>query len=114
MPAGWTIQQITHCSETLACSDSLPVNSTASALGEADLISSATIARQVGKTAVATMVTAATLAAQPAVTYPQALTATAVASTATIATVHVTPVVPGTDAQDVAALVAAVAGGVGE
>jgi len=50
MPAGWTIQQITHCSAGLACSDSLVNRSSASALGEADLTTTATISRRVGKT----------------------------------------------------------------
>jgi hypothetical protein len=116
MPAGWTIGQITHCSASLACSDSLPVHSSpATALGEADLTSSATISRQVGKTATATSTTSATLTAQPTVSRPQSLTATAVTSTATIAATVIPYLPPGAGAdQGIGQLIAAVAGGVGE
>jgi hypothetical protein len=114
MPAGWTIQQITHCSASLACSDSLPVNSTASAIGEADLTSSATIGRQIGKAVTATTATTATLTAQPTVTRPQSLTAT-VTSSATLTATYIPYAPPGAGAdQGIGQLIAAVAGGVGE
>jgi hypothetical protein len=112
VPAGWTIQQITHCSESLACSDSLVNRSSATALGEADLTTTATIAKQVAKTVTATITTTAALVRQKIGIYPQALTAT-VTTSATIATVKVTPVTLGRDQQDVAVLVAAVGGGIG-
>jgi hypothetical protein len=115
MPAGWTIGQITHCSASLACSDSLPVHSSpATAVGEADLTSSATISRQVGKGAIATTATSATLAAQPTVTHPQSVTAT-VTSSATMTATAIPYVPPGAGAdQGIGQLIAAVAGGVGE
>jgi len=56
VPAGWTIQQITHCSVGLACSNSLVNRSSASALGEADPTTAATIVKQARKTAQATAV----------------------------------------------------------
>ena len=66
MPAGWTIGQITHCSSSLLCSDSLPVHSSpATAVGEADPTTSASIARQAGKSVTTTAVaSAATIARQ--------------------------------------------------
>jgi hypothetical protein len=80
MPAGWTIQQITHCSASLACSDSLANHSSAAAVGEADLTSVATIVKQARKTTQATaIVSTATITRQAAKT----ATATA-ATTATI------------------------------
>ena len=112
MPAGWTIQQITHCSASLACSDTLVNHSNAAATGEADLTSVATIVKQTAKSTAATVTTAATVATQKISIYPLAPTATVV-TTATIATVKVSPVIPGRDAQAVAELVAAVGGGVG-
>ena len=133
MPAGWTIQQITHCSASLPCSDSLVVRSNAAAAGEADVAtaaaivkqiakkvtsalvaSSATLApRQAGKVFAATVTTAASLVTQKLSIYPQAMTAATTVTTATLGTVKVTPVVPGRDAQPVGELVAAVSGGVG-
>jgi hypothetical protein len=111
VPAGWTIQQITHCSATLACSDSLPNNSTAAAVGEADPTTAAQITRQVARTATATVATSATVATVKAKT--QALTATAVATTATVAAVKVPYVPAGVGDQGIGQLVAAVAGGIG-
>jgi|SRR5215831_379590 len=66
MPAGWTIGQITHCSSSLLCSDSLPVHSSpATAVGEADPTTSASIGKQAGKTLTTTAVaSAATIARQ--------------------------------------------------
>src|SRR5215831_10800420 len=99
MPAGWTIGQITHCSASLACSDSLPVHSSpATAVGEADLASTAMVGKQVGKAATATaVVTSATVTRQvgKALTVVGASAATirrqvgklAAATTATTATV---------------------------
>ena len=114
MPAGWAITQITHCSASLACSDSLPVNSTASAIGEADPTTSASISRQIGKSATAAAATTATLATQAIVTHPQSLTAT-VTSTATMTVTYIPYIPPGAGAdQGIGQLIAAVAGGVGE
>ena len=114
MPAGWTIQQITHCSASLACSDSLANHSNAAAVGEADLGTTATIVKQAGTTLTTSAVTsAATVATQKITIYHPALTATTVVTSATIDTVKVTPVVPGRDAQPVGELVAMVGGGVG-
>jgi len=112
MPAGWTVQQITHCSASLACSDTLVNHSSAAATGEADLTSTATIVKQAAKTTAATVTTTATVATQKIGIYPQALAAT-VTTTATLAATKISPVVPGTDMQEIGELVAAVGGGVG-
>ena len=66
-PAGWTIQQITHCSASLLCSDSLPNCSIATALGEADPTIAASIVKQARKTTQAPAVaTTATISRQAA------------------------------------------------
>jgi aspartyl aminopeptidase len=111
VPAGWTIQQITHCSASLPNSDSLVNHSSAAALGEADLTSTAAISRRVGKsfttTTVASAATIATIKAKTA-------TASATVTTgATIGAVRVAAPTVSTGTQDIAALVAAIAGGVG-
>jgi hypothetical protein len=66
MAAGWTIQQITHCSASLVCSDTLANHSSpATALGEADPTTSATISKQAGRALTsAAVATAATLQRQ--------------------------------------------------
>ena len=68
------------------------------------------------KTLTASVSSAATLAAtyiRNPVTTARALTAVALVTTASLNAVKVTPVIPGSDQQDVSALVAAVGGGVG-
>jgi hypothetical protein len=111
VPAGWTIQQITHCSASLPNSDSLINHSSASALGEADLTTAATITRRIGKTTTTTAVgSAATIATIKAKT---ATASGAVTTSATIGAVKVSAPVAPTGTQDIAALVAAVGGGAG-
>jgi hypothetical protein len=151
VPAGWTIQQITHCSAGLACSDSLANRSSASALGEADLTTTATIRRQVGKalsnylativdqfladqatvdSSVAGVSTSASIGAGRAATktlinYAPSIVdqfivdqatvdgSGGVTTTASITATRIAAPTVGTETQDVAALVAAVGGGIG-
>jgi len=113
-PAGCTVQQITHCSVSLLCSDSLANRSLATVSCGANLTTSATIvAAPIVTRPQALTATAATAATITLIKAKSAALAATVTTSATLGAVKITAPTVGRETQDVGALVAAVGGGIG-